>query len=185
MYWRFQVCSKRSLTQLHLKIINFRVKFTLKKYQEENKYYHCWISSSFYKLNCFQSCYGQKKGQGVVKLFHEKKITYDKKTRMTFAFCSLNDGQNICRIDAHIQEECAHIYILYRGRKNPPKPDRQTYRRTDISVYRVASLLKTSKANSYVTHCIIVETAFRGYQSEKFKIKTFGPSGLTKLVLIV
>ena len=24
----------------------------------------------------------------------------------------------------------------------PPKPDRQTYRRTDISVYRVASLLK-------------------------------------------
>ena len=29
------------------------------------------------------------------------------KKRSSFAFCSLTDGQNICRIDAHIQEECA------------------------------------------------------------------------------
>ncbi len=30
----------------------------------------------------------------------------------------------------------------------PPKPDRHTYRRTDISVYRVASVLKMY----FVTH---------------------------------
>ena len=35
--------------------------------------------------------------------------------------------------------------ILYRNRENhfSPKPDIHTYRRTDISVYRVASLLKS------------------------------------------
>ena len=30
------------------------------------------------------------------------------KYRSSFAFCSLTDGQNICRIDAHRQEKCAH-----------------------------------------------------------------------------
>ncbi len=36
-------------------------------------------------------------------------------------------------------------YILTRGRENhvPPKPDGQTDRHMDISIYRVAPLLKT------------------------------------------
>ncbi len=41
---------------------------------------------------------------------------------------------------------CTHMRALsYIGAAKitfPPNPDRQTYRRTDISVYRVASLLK-------------------------------------------
>ena len=47
-------------------------------------------------------------------------------------------------MNVHTKNESS---ILYRGRENhvPPKPDihkdRHTYRRTDISVYRVASLL--------------------------------------------
>ena len=41
--------------------------------------------------------------------------------------------KNICRIDAHIQEECAHkkweFYLIYIGAEKImflPKPDRQT-----------------------------------------------------------
>ncbi len=43
------------------------------------------------------------------------------------------------------QKKRALSYIGAEKITFPPKPDRQTYRRTDISVYRVASLLKTSK----------------------------------------
>ena len=55
--------------------------------------------------------------------------------------------QNI-EIDVHILEECAYkkmralSYIGAEKITSTPKPDRHTYRRTDISVYRVASLLK-------------------------------------------
>ena len=47
----------------------------------------------------------------------------------------------IYKRNVHTKNESS---ILYRGRKItfPPKPDLQTDRRTDISVYRVASLLK-------------------------------------------
>ena len=58
------------------------------------------------------------------------------------AFCSITDiqtdGQNIYRIDAHIQKECAHKKmraLSYIGAEKitfPPKPDIQTYRQTDI-----------------------------------------------------
>ncbi len=40
----------------------------------------------------------------------------------------------ICRIDAHIQEECAHKMIASSYIEKitfPPKPDRQIYRHTD------------------------------------------------------
>ncbi len=59
------------------------------------------------------------------------------KYQSSFAFNSMTDGQNICRIDAHIQEECAHKKvraISYIGAEKitfPPKPDIQTYIQTD------------------------------------------------------
>ncbi len=40
------------------------------------------------------------------------------------------------------QKMRAISYIEVEKITFPPKPDRHTYRRTDISVYRVASLLK-------------------------------------------
>ena len=60
------------------------------------------------------------------------------------------DGQNIYRIDAHLWGESAQKKIgaiSQLGAEKiayPPKPDiqRHTYIQTDISVYRVASLLK-------------------------------------------
>ena len=55
----------------------------------------------------------------------------------------------------------------------PPKPDRQTYRqtyrhtykRTDISVYRVASLLKRVKdcIRAYGDNCILLVISFSTY----------------------
>ncbi len=56
-----------------------------------------------------------------------------------------------------------HISILIRGREImfPPKPDGQTdrhtdgrtYGRTDINIYRVASLLKTMVASKLISQC--------------------------------
>ncbi len=54
-----------------------------------------------------------------------------------FAFFSLTDGQNMCRINAHIQQECAHKKLRalsYIGAEKitfPPKPDGQTDIHTD------------------------------------------------------
>ena len=39
-------------------------------------------------------------------------------------------GQNMCRIDAHFQEECAHKKWAEKI-TSPPKPDIQTYIHTD------------------------------------------------------
>ena len=51
--------------------------------------------------------------------------------------------------------------LSYIGAENntfPPKPDGQTDRRTDISVYRVASLLKILiNANSKIIKAIFIE----------------------------
>ncbi len=49
----------------------------------------------------------------------------------SFAFCGLTNGQNICKIDAHIQEAYAHKKmraLSYIGAKKitfPPKPDKR------------------------------------------------------------
>ncbi len=65
------------------------------------------------------------------------------------------DGQNIYRIDAHLwgksaQKEIGAISQLGAEKITiPPKPDRRTDLRTDISNYRVASLLKKDKSSNY------------------------------------
>ncbi len=91
--------------------------------------------------------------------FRKRDKQRTRKSCFIFNFCLLQpdrqkDGQNICRIDAHIrgmstQKLRALYYIGEEKITFHPKPDRQTdrhtYRRTDISVYRVASLLTTIK----------------------------------------
>ncbi len=42
----------------------------------------------------------------------------------------------------------------------PPKPDIHTYRRTDISVYRVASLLKN--VSGYISKVVILNLQITG-----------------------
>ena len=84
------------------------------------------------------------------------------KALLPFVADRQTDGQNICRVDAHIREECAHKKmraLSYIGAEKitfPTKPARQTDihtdRRTDISVYRVASLLKRNDLNIIYNH---------------------------------
>ena len=46
----------------------------------------------------------------------------------------------------------------------PLKPDRQTYRRTDISAYRVASLLKkNNRETNHCNKCITLKLPFFSY----------------------
>ena len=51
--------------------------------------------------------------------------------------------QNRCSFIGNLHKKIGAISQLGAEKTAfPPKPDRQIYRRTDISVYRVASLLK-------------------------------------------
>ena len=69
-----------------------------------------------------------------INLIYENKSQFNRNNRHIF---------NITRMTTSISSEARRnqTSILIRGRENPPKPDEQTDIRTDIIIYRVASLL--------------------------------------------
>ena len=76
------------------------------------------------------------------------------------------------------QKMRALSYIRTQKITFPPKHDRQTYRRTDINVYRVASLLKNMNDNMLKATCrksIKSQKKFYTLTRRTAKTNTFNP----------